>query len=385
MIKPPKSPASTPSKSSPKPGRANNRRTARADAAISRADAPRPQLQDPKRAAKVARDTKAANAEKKIVAAKKARFKKPHDKAPLATATEIESPETFVEKLEGEKLQKVLARAGLGSRRDMEKSITEGRVTVNGKVAKLGDRIGDDDKVLLNDSPVELRTAEERQTRVLIYNKPEGEICSARDPEGRPTVFDKLPRLRGERWIAVGRLDFNTSGLLLFTTDGELANALMHPSANIDREYLCRVMGEVTEDKLALLKEGVMLEDGMARFNDITEGGGAETSINRWYYVCLMEGRNREVRRLWESQELKVSRLKRVRYGPVFLPAKVKQGQWMDLPPEEIRHLYERANLKLPTSKKAAFNRREASHRGEKQRSEKPRGARTMRRPRAPE
>ena len=382
MIKPPKSPATT-TKSSAKTPRANNRRTARADAAITRANAPRPQLQDPKRAAKVARDTKAANAEKKIVAAKKARFKKPHDKTPLAS--EIESPDVFVEKLEGEKLQKVLARAGLGSRRDMEKNIAEGRVTVNGKIAKLGDRIGDDDKVLLNDSPVELRTAEERQTRVLIYNKPEGEICSARDPEGRPTVFDKLPRLRGERWIAVGRLDFNTSGLLLFTTDGELANALMHPSANIDREYLCRVMGEVSEEKLALLKEGVMLEDGMARFNDITEGGGAETSINRWYYVCLMEGRNREVRRLWESQELKVSRLKRVRYGPVFLPAKVKQGQWMDLPPEEIRHLYERANLKLPSSKKAAFNRREASHRGEKLRSEKPRGARTMRRPRAPE
>lgn len=299
-----------------------------------------------------------------------------------ATEADLLRPQHAEEKLEGEKLQKVLARAGLGSRRDMEKIIAEGHITVNGKIAQLGDRIGADDKVLVKGSPIELRSAAERLTRVLIYNKPEGEICTVRDPEGRPTVFDRLPRLRGERWIAVGRLDFNTSGLLLFTNDGELANGLMHPSSNIDREYLCRVMGEVTEEKLAALREGVMLEDGVARFNDITEGGGAETSINRWYYVCLMEGRNREVRRLWESQELKVNRLKRVRYGPVFLPAKVKQGQWMDLPPEEIRNLYERAGLRLPEGKRSSFNRRAAAGRGEKQRSEKPRGARTPRRPR---
>jgi 23S rRNA pseudouridine2605 synthase len=297
-----------------------------------------------------------------------------------ASEAELQQP-LAAEKLDGEKLQKVLARAGLGSRRDMEKIIAEGQVTVNGQLAQLGDRIGADDKVALKGAPLELRSAAERQTRVLIYNKPEGEICTARDPEGRPTVFDRLPRLRGERWIAVGRLDFNTSGLLLFTTDGELANALMHPSSNIDREYLCRVMGEVSEDKLANLKEGVMLDDGIARFNDITEGGGSDTSINRWFYVCLMEGRNREVRRLWESQELKVNRLKRVRYGPVFLPAKVKQGQWMDLPPEEIRGLYERANLRLPEGKRSSFNRRAV--RGERERSEKPRGARTPRRPRS--
>lgn len=354
--------------------RARNRHRGKEDTAGKRANSPRPQLRD--------------DAARR--AGKKQRNKKPDLRVKVAGASEadLQSGVHAAEKLEGEKLQKVLARSGLGSRRDMEKFIAEGRITVNGQIAKLGDRIGEDDNVLVNGSPIELRAASDRQARVLIYNKPEGEICSARDPEGRPTVFDRLPRLRGERWIAVGRLDFNTSGLLLFTTDGELANALMHPSSNIDREYLCRVMGEVTEEKLAHLREGVMLDDGMARFNDITEGGGSETSINRWYYVCLMEGRNREVRRLWESQELKVNRLKRVRYGPVFLPAKVKQGQWLDLPPEEIRGLYERAGLHMPMPKTPVGNRRTALNRGEKSRTEKPRGAvrstvRTPRRPRS--
>src|SRR5690606_7907245 len=277
MTKPPKNENSGSSVAE----RARNRHRGKEDPANKRANAPRPQLRDG-----------AA-----LRAGKKQRNKKPDLRVKVTGASEVdlqsgihEGEKLEGEKLEGEKLQKVLARSGLGSRRDMEKFIAEGRITVNGEVAKLGDRIGEDDKVLVNGSPIELRAASDRQARVLIYNKPEGEICSARDPEGRPTVFDRLPRLRGERWIAVGRLDFNTSGLLLFTTDGELANALMHPSSNIDREYLCRVMGEVTEEKLAHLREGVMLDDGMARFNDITEGGGSETSINRWYYVCLMEG-----------------------------------------------------------------------------------------------
>lgn len=246
----------------------------------------------------------------------------------------------------GEKLQKVLARAGLGSRRDMEALIAAGRAVVNGRVAQLGDRVSEGDRILVDGHPVPVKMAAERRPRVLIYNKPEGEICSARDPEGRPTVFDRLPRLRGERWISVGRLDFNTSGLLLFTTDGELANALMHPSSGIDREYLCRVLGEVDDAMLARLREGVQLEDGLARFSDITPGGGS--GANRWFYVCLMEGRNREVRRLWESQQVKVSRLKRVRFGPVFLPSRLKQGQWEELPPEEIRSLYRLVGLRPP-------------------------------------
>jgi 23S rRNA pseudouridine2605 synthase len=253
------------------------------------------------------------------------------------------------DEVSGEKLQKVLARAGLGSRREMERLIGANRVTVNGGIAHVGDRVAESDRILVDGHPVLLKAAPERHPRVLVYNKPEGEICSARDPEGRPTVFDRLPPLRGERWIAVGRLDFNTSGLLLFTTDGELANALMHPSAGIDREYLCRVLGAVDDATLARLRDGVLLEDGMARFNDISAGRGAEESANRWYYVCLMEGRNREVRRLWESQNVKVSRLKRVRFGPVFLPARLKLGRWQDLPAAEVEALYQRAGLPAPT------------------------------------
>jgi 23S rRNA pseudouridine2605 synthase len=248
----------------------------------------------------------------------------------------------------GEKLQKVLARAGVGSRRDMEKLIGANRVTVNGKIAHVGDRVGERDRILVDGHPIALKSAEERRPRLLIYNKPEGEICSISDPEGRPTVFERLPKLRGERWISVGRLDFNTSGLLLFTTDGELANALMHPSSNIDREYLCRVLGELDEDLLNRLRTGVQLDDGIARFTDITEGGSDETAANRWYYVCLMEGRNREVRRLWESQNVKVSRLKRVRYGPVFLPARLKQGQWQEMPTEQVTAMYEMVKLAAP-------------------------------------
>jgi 23S rRNA pseudouridine2605 synthase len=248
----------------------------------------------------------------------------------------------------GEKLQKVLARAGLGSRRDMEKLIGGNRVTVNGKIAHVGDRVGERDRILVDGHPIALKSAQERRPRVLIYNKPEGEICSISDPEGRPTVFERLPKLKGERWISVGRLDFNTSGLLLFTTDGELANALMHPSSNIDREYLCRVLGEVDEELLNRLRTGVQLDDGVARFTDISEGGSDESAANRWYYVCLMEGRNREVRRLWESQNVKVSRLKRVRYGPVFLPPRLKQGQWQEMPAEQTAAMYEIVSLKAP-------------------------------------
>lgn len=281
------------------------------------------------------------------------------------TANETGSDDS---KSDGEKLQKVLARAGIGSRREMEKLIGANRVTVNGKIAHVGDRVEARDRILVDGHPIAMKAPEERRVRVLIYNKPEGEICTVRDPEGRPTVFARLPKLKGERWIAVGRLDFNTSGLLLFTTDGELANALMHPSANIDREYLCRVLGEVEDDALARLRAGVVLDDGMARFTDITAGGGE--GANRWYYVCLMEGRNREVRRLWESQNLKVSRLKRVRYGPVFLPARLKQGQWQDMPSEQILALYQMTGLRAP--EKVGIAPQEKLQRAREQRKNRP-------------
>jgi 23S rRNA pseudouridine2605 synthase len=248
-----------------------------------------------------------------------------------------------------EKLQKVLARAGFGSRREMENWIKAGRVKVNGKVASLGDRAGSDDKITVDGKKLSANTAKSVEQKVLIYNKPIGEICSRNDPEGRPSVFDKLPRLQHARWISVGRLDINTSGLLLFTTDGELANKLMHPSMQIEREYAVRVIGEVTQEMVQTMHKGVLLEDGLARFTDIQffSGEGA----NQWYHVVIMEGRNREVRRLWESQGVKVSRLKRVRYGNVFIPSVVKVGQYRELAVNDMKDLYKLAGLNYRPSK----------------------------------
>ena len=235
-----------------------------------------------------------------------------------------------------EKLQKVLARAGIGSRREMERAIEAGQVKVNDRIAKLGDRVTSEDKIFVDGKRVVLRTEAARR-RVILYNKPEGEICSRSDPEGRRTVYDSLPALKGERWISIGRLDFNTSGLLLFTNDGELANKLMHPSSVIDREYLVRIQGNVDDEMKRALLEGVLLDDGVARFTDIVDGAGE--SRNRWFYCVVMEGRNREVRRLWESQGVKVSRLKRVRYANIFIPSHVRVGQWTELTEREIADL----------------------------------------------
>lgn len=245
----------------------------------------------------------------------------------------------------GEKIQKLLARAGAGSRRDMEKALAAGRVTINGREARLGDRASATDTLALDGKRIAVPD-EGIAGRVLLYNKPEGEICSRQDPEGRPTVFDRLPPVQSGRWISIGRLDFNTTGLLLFTTDGDLANALTHPSSVIDREYLCRVLGKVDDAMLQRLLDGVLLEDGVARFTDIVDGGGE--GANHWYYVALMEGRNREVRRLWESQEVQVSRLKRVRFGNVFLPSRLRQGQWQEMTFPEVESIYKLAGLPAP-------------------------------------
>jgi len=248
------------------------------------------------------------------------------------------TPEEPVEPTE--KLQKVLASRGLGSRRGMEKWIEEGRILVNGKTATLGDRVGKSDRIQVDGKPL---SGKEEKHRVILYNKPTGEIVSRDDPEGRPSVFANLPRIKRGRWVSVGRLDYNTAGLMLFTSDGELANRLMHPSHQIEREYLVRVLGTVDEEILERLREGVMLEDGLAKFTDIQKGRGE--GANQWYYVVLLEGKNREVRRLWESQGITVSRLKRVRYGNVFIPSRVKSGQWADLEVKEIRELYKMVNL----------------------------------------
>lgn len=269
-------------------------------------------------------------------------------------------------KPDGEKLQKVLARMGYGSRRGLEESISGGDVSVNGKTAKLGDRVVSGDKIKFKGKPVS--SDEVIDNRILLYHKPVGEVCSRKDPEGRATIFDGLPRLKTGRWVSVGRLDYNTSGLLLLTTDGDLANALMHPSTHVEREYLCRVMGRVDKSMLDRLKAGVELDDGPARFTDIQ--GGGDDSINQFFYVVLSEGRNREVRRLWESQGATVSRLKRVRFGDVFIPSKLKKGQWMELKQRDADVVYTMANMEpqpiYKPSKKASEKRERQSRKSGK-------------------
>jgi len=245
-----------------------------------------------------------------------------------------------------EKLQKVLARAGLGSRRALEEWIRAGRIKVNGKVAELGERVGPADRIEVDDRPLPRGAETGPDVRILLYNKPQGEICTRSDPEGRPTCFDKLPRVPRGRWVAVGRLDYNTSGLLLFTTHGELANRLMHPGTELDREYAVRVRGDVQEEVLKRLREGVLLEDGPAKFSDVRFYGG--DGANRWYHVVIKEGRNREVRRLWESQGVEVSRLKRVRFGPVVLPSTLVMGRFLEMRPEEVDALCRLVGLPEP-------------------------------------
>ena len=259
-----------------------------------------------------------------------------------------------------EKLQKVLAARGLGSRREIETWIKAGRIQVNGKIATLGDRVNATDTVCVDGKRLKKQPTE-NPVRVLIYNKLEGEICTRSDPEGRKTVFASLPPLKGERWVSIGRLDINTSGLLLFTNHGELANKLMHPSSGIDREYSVRVHGQVDEEMLQRLKEGVLLDDGPASFSDIVPG--ESKGANRWYTVVLMEGRNREVRRLWESQGVEVNRLKRVRFGPVFLPSYLKPGQYLELEHAPIADLFWQAGLPEPKSYRPGPQEKEARQR----------------------
>lgn len=244
----------------------------------------------------------------------------------------------------GERIQKVLSRAGLGSRREIERWITEGKIRVNEKPSTLGDRIVPGDLVKVNGRRVDLEKFAEQVPRVLVYYKPTGEVVTRRDPEGRPVIFTQLPKLTVGRWITVGRLDINTQGLLLVTNHGELAHRLMHPSTEIIREYAVRVFGKVTDEVLERLKNGVDLDDGLAHFDSIEFAGGE--GINTWYKVTVTEGRNRLIRRLWESQELVVNRLMRIRYGPVFLPEKLKARLFYELNDKELQVLFDHVNLK---------------------------------------
>lgn len=252
-----------------------------------------------------------------------------HPTAHAPTPPSTFTPVTF-------KLQKLLAQKGLGSRREMEALIAAGEVSVNGKIAVVGDRVGAEDVVRIGKRVIRLNL-EESLPKVLLYHKPEGEIVSRSDPEGRPSVFDKLPHLRSSKWIAIGRLDFNTSGLLVFTTDGVLANRLMHPRFEVEREYAVRIIGELTSEQMTQLTTGVELADGPAAFSYLAEQGGE--GINHWYRVILKEGKNREVRRMFEAIGLTVSRLMRVRFGPINLPPRIKRGQWLELEEKEIRRL----------------------------------------------
>lgn len=255
-----------------------------------------------------------------------------------------------------EKLQKVLANLGHGSRRELEALIAAGKVSVNGQVATLGDRIDVDTQpqIRLNGHVIPLRTKEKEVCRVLAYYKPEGEICSRNDPQGRATVFDRLPKLRNSRWINIGRLDINTSGLLLFTTDGELANRLMHPRNEIEREYAVRIFGEVTDEQLYKLRKGIQLEDGPAKFQTIKAQGG--DSRNQWFNVTIKEGRNREVRRMWEAIGVQVSRLLRVRYGDITLPKYLSRGTWTELNLASVNYLRQSVGLTTEEKSLVAIN-----------------------------
>lgn len=248
-----------------------------------------------------------------------------------------------------EKLQKILANAGLGSRREIEKWIADGRVSVNGSIAELGERATDKDTIRVDGRVIKIKPSDEVYTRVIAYHKPLDEVSTQKDPEGRPTVFDRLPNTKFGRWISIGRLDINTTGLLLFTNNGELAHRLMHPSYQVERKYAVRIHGQVTDEMLENLKSGVLIDGDMCHFNYIQAGGGEAS--NQWYEVGLSEGKNREVRKLWMSQGVDVSRLIRVQYGPIDLPKSLSRGRWMDLDESQIKQLAELVDLEVQARK----------------------------------
>jgi len=266
------------------------------------------------------------------------KYKKQKDQQPELKTNNFEFIKT------GERVQKILARGGLGSRREIERWIEDGLLTINGVKVHLGQSLKTGDILHIKGRIVNWEKFAEQPTRVLVYHKPTGEVVTRRDPEGRPVIFTQLPKLQIGRWIAVGRLDINTSGLILVTNNGELANRLMHPSTEVDREYAVRILGTVNDEMIARLKTGIELEDGLAHFNDIKFFAGE--GANKWYHVVVKEGRNRLVRRLWESQEVIVSRLMRVRYGPAILPERVKAHTFYELDEKELTILMEFVGMK---------------------------------------
>ncbi len=262
---------------------------------------------------------------------------------------QLKEKRTDLSRIQPERLQKVLAASGVGSRREMEEWINNGWVQVNGHVARLGEKITPNDQVTIKGNAIKLKWAD-RLPRIILYYKQEGEIVSRDDPQGRISIFDRLPQAASSRWVAIGRLDINTSGLLILTTSGELVQRFAHPSFEVEREYAVRVLGELTPEQLNALSEGVMLEDGLAKVERIYEQGGE--GVNKWYNVIIKEGRNREVRRLFESQGLTVSRLVRVGFGPIGLPNRLKRGQFYELNPMEVANIMKWADMLLPGERK---------------------------------
>ena len=272
-----------------------------------------------------------------------------------------------------EKLQKFLANRGYGSRRQIEQWISDGRVRLNNSVAKIGDRVSINDSIFLDNKKV--RSRELVETHIIVYNKPEGLVSTTKDTKGRPLVFDNLPPLKRGKWISVGRLDINTSGLMLFTTNGELANRLMHPKYSIDRKYLVRVYGKVEKKNIEALKKGILIGDEYSRFKSIefkNEVLKDQVRLNNWFQVTLGSGKNREVRSLWESQGFEVSRLKRISYGPVILPSFVRPGNYTYLSEKEVAQLANLVNLNialrndLTLQKKSQRNERRLRSKGSK-------------------
>ncbi len=281
--------------------------------------------------------------------AKKLVVRNPNQKI-IERARDLKEKRTDLEQFGPVRLQKALAASGVGSRREMEDWITQGWVSINGKIAQLGDKVSPDDQVLVKGNVIKLKWPD-RLPRIILYYKQEGEIVSRDDPQGRTSIFDRLPQAASSRWVVIGRLDINTSGLLILTTSGELVNRFAHPSFEVEREYAVRVLGELSTDQMkTLTQDGVMLEDGLAKVERIHEQGGE--GVNKWYNVVIKEGRNREVRRIFESQGLTVSRLVRIGFGPIGLPNRLKRGQFYELNPAEVANILKWADMSLPGEKR---------------------------------